>query len=488
MGLANLTNIPAPFKGWNTVDSPSEMGPEFAYVLDNLIPTPTNVKLRNGYTVHATSVGIGNVDTLIELKASGVSKMIAASSGNIYDVTSETDAMLLKSGFSSNQWQNNIFGGVVGLVNGVDLPQTYDGTSVSDMSVSGPADVSQLKGVHTFKRRSYFFEDNSQDFWYSALNTLGGTLTVFPLSKVGNFGGNLIAIQTVTKDSGDGQDDIICFFMSTGEVISYQGTDPSTDFVLIGVFHTGRPITSRAIQSIGADIISVTNQGYNAISQLLPLSYGKNDNNINKYIRGAAVEAASQYYNAFGWQVLTSPPHGLLIINVPQTNNMFVQHVLDANTMGWCRFTGINSRCWCVFGNDLYFGGINGTIYKYTGFTDEGSPIEATYRTPFLTLAKGQYRTTAFRPNVRFDAPLLVTIRSSFDFRDLSIPYTLSFSNTGSAWGVPWGSPWARSVGKIPYLNLGGFCYQVSVNLNFSSSASFYFTRTDFLFKRTGRV
>lgn len=489
--MAKITTIQAPIKGWNTVTSIDNIPPDMAIVLDNLIPSTGSVTSRKGYSSHATGVGSGNVDSLFELKALSVNKMIAAANGVLYDVTSAGAATSLATGFASNQWQGSVFNAVLGLVNGTDTPQTYDGTTVAAMTVSGAGlTVTNLSSIHVFKNRTYFTENNKQGFWYSALSTMGGALTFFPLGKVGNFGGNLIAIQTLTKDGGAGQDDAICFFMSTGEIIVYEGTDPSTDFVLTGVFKAGRPIGPRSIIKLGPDIMFVTNEGYLTVSSLLPLSFGKDNGKINEFIKGAASTAVSANPTGFGWQVIVSPSNNILVVNVPGTDGTIVQHVLNVNTMAWCRFTGISARCWAVYGNNLYFGSTNGTVYLYgPEYTDNGSAITSVYQGPYLAFnGGGQSRTTAFRPRARIDGNLTVTVKSSTDFKPFSLPYTVSYTFTGAQWGDPWGSPWATSNTVINYLNMNSIGYDLSISLTFTCSGLVDYFETNFLSQSAGRI
>lgn len=483
--------IPAPIRGWNTVASIAEIPPDQAIVLDNLIPSTGSVTSRKGHSVYATSVGSGNVDSLFELNALSANKMIAAASGALYDVTVAGAAVSLATGFSSNQWQGAVFNATLGLVNGTDLPQTYDGTTVAAMTVSGSGlTVNNLTSIAVFKNRTYFTEAGQQGFWYSALSALGGVLTFFPLGKVGTFGGNLIAIQNYTKDGGTGQDDFICFFMSTGEILVYSGTNPGSDFVLIGVFKTGRPIGARSIVKFGADILFVTNEGYLTVSGLLPLSFGKTNSKLNEFIKGAASNAVTANPLGFGWQVVVSPADNILLVNVPQTNNVFVQHVLNVNTEAWCRFTGFNSRCWCTFGQNLYFGSTNGTVYLYgPEYTDIGEPVTSVYQSPYLSLGgSGQARVTAFRPRARIDGGLTLTVSKSVDFKPFSMPYTVSYSFLGAEWGDPWGSPWATSNTILNYLNLVGICYDISVSLEFTSGSLVDYFSTNFLAQGAGRI
>ena len=489
--MADITTIPAPIKGWNTVASIANIPQDMAIVLDNLIPSTGSVASRKGYSSHATGVGSGNVDSLFELRALSVNKMVAAASGALYDVTSVGAATSLATGFTSNQWQGAVFNAVLGLVNGADAPQTYDGTSVAAMTVSGGGlTVTNLSSIHVFKNRTYFTENAKQGFWYSALSTMGGALTFFPLGKVGNFGGNLIAIQTLTKDGGSGQDDAICFFMSSGEIIVYEGTDPGTDFLLTGVFKAGRPIGPRSIIKLGPDIMFVTDEGYLTVSSLLPLSFGKDNSRINEFIKGAASTAVAANPTGFGWQVVVSPSNNILVVNVPGSDSTIVQHVLNVNTMAWCRFTGINARCWAVYGNDLYFGSTNGTVYLYgPEFLDNGSSVTSVYQSPYLSFNKAaQSRTTAFRPRARIDGNLTMTVKSSIDFKPFSLPYTVSYTFSGAAWGDPWGSPWATSNTVINYLNMNSIGYDISISLTFTCGGLVDYFETNFLSQKASRI
>lgn len=487
--MAKSITIPAATRGWNTVDSIAQMPVNQAFILDNLIPSTSSVINRAGYSSWATGIGVGNVDSIYELKAAAVNKFIAAGDGAFYDISTTGPGTLIKNGFTSNQWDEAVFNGQLGLVNGNDDPQTYDGTTMSNMVVSGPADVTKINVISTFKNRTYFALVNSQSFWYSALNTLGGVLTEFPLGRVGNFGGNLIAIQTLTRDGGTGQEDQICFFMSSGEIIVYQGTDPGANFVLVGVFKTGRPINSRSIIKFGADIFFATNEGYLTMSDLLPLSYGKTNTALNQYIKGAAVTAVTTFGSSFGWEAILSPSNSFLMVNVPQSNNTFIQHVVDINTLSWCRFTGINARCWYTFGNDLYFGGTNGNVYKYGGtFTDDGSQINSIYQSGYIKFTSSVVRTTAFRPRLQFDSSFTMGIQSSIDFKPFSAIYTLNYGSVGAFWGDPWGTAWAAANAVVGYINLNNVGYSTSIKLTFTSPARIEFLETDFLFEKGSRI
>ncbi len=234
----------------------------------------------------------------------------------------------------------------------------------------------------------------------------------------------------------------------------------------------------------------MTNEGYLTISSLLPLSFGKDNSSLNQFIKGAASAAVASNPLGFGWQVVVSPADNLLVVNVPQTNNVFVQHVLNVNTYAWCRFTGFNSRCWCTFGQSLYFGSTNGTVYLYgPEYTDGGSDVVSVYQSPYLSLSGGApARVTAFRPRARIDGGLTLTVSKSTDFKPFSMPYSVSYSFLGAMWGDPWGSPWATSNAILNYLNLVGICYNISISLTFQSGSLVDYFSTNFLAHPVGRI
>ena len=126
------TSLPAPVAGWNARDGLDAMQPTDAVEMVNWVPGSQSVRLRRGHAEHAVGVGTGNVETIAEFHSGAVRKMLAAGGGGIYDVSTGTSA-LLRSGFASDRWQHVNFDGRMGLVNGVDTPQQFDGQTVSDM-------------------------------------------------------------------------------------------------------------------------------------------------------------------------------------------------------------------------------------------------------------------------------------------------------------------------------------------------------------------
>lgn len=384
MSLANIAarsrraptteqSLPAPIAGWNARDGLDAMQPVDAVMMENHFPSTDAVVLRSGFTEHAYSL-FATVETLASYHDGANVKMLAAANGNIWNVTSAGAAVSLASGFSANRWQYVNFNGSMGLVNGTDAPQTFDGTSIAAMTVSGSGlTVADLIGIAAFRNRTYFWTDDSQDFWYSAVNSLGGVLTKFQLSRVGQFGGKLVNVVPWTiggaaapDEAGVSLQQVLCFVMSSGDIIVYRGSDPgdATDWALVGVYRSGAPIDIRGAINLAGDAVMLTKDGAVPMSAIMQQGRFSPNNAITDRIRKAFNTAAREYSGNTGWQAVFYPNGPWYLVNVPISTTQSHQYVMNTITGAWCKFTGMNARSWTVYGDALYFGTPNGKVYK----------------------------------------------------------------------------------------------------------------------------
>src|SRR5689334_2368849 len=80
--------IPVPTDGWDAISPLASMDPKRAPILNNWIPRPGWVELRNGYFPWSflTNLALA-VETLMVYRAQGSEKMFAAAGSSIYDVS-----------------------------------------------------------------------------------------------------------------------------------------------------------------------------------------------------------------------------------------------------------------------------------------------------------------------------------------------------------------------------------------------------------------
>lgn len=415
--------LPATVGGWNTRDALDAMEPTDAVVLDNLIPQEGAVVSRKGFEAHCNTGEAMTIKTLAEYKAGVNNKLIAGVNGKLVDVTTLTPTTL-GTGFTEDEWRTINFSDRIFFFNGTDAPRDWDGSTLTATAWTGSGlTISNLTGGLAHQKRLLLIEKNTANFWYGSVDAVSGTLNKFSLSTVGNRGGTLLAIGKITSDGGDGVNDHVAFFMSSGEIIVYQGSDPSsgTNWSLVGVFYTGRLIARSAVSQLGSDCVFVGTDGFVALTQILPFGRNVSDRQtMSDKISDAARYATQSYEGQAGWQTILYPREDLLIFNVPRTPTSFHQYVMNTATGGWCRFRNMNGRCWSLLNDALYFGGTDGIVYKaLSGNTDNGSAIPCDVQTAwtYLGSAGTKKRFTMARPIFRSTVSPAVQLNLGFDFQ-----------------------------------------------------------------------
>ncbi len=414
------TTVTAPVGGWNARDSLVGMPPQDAILMDNLFPREGYVEIRQGCAVHSTSGQAGPVETLAELHIGATRKLIGATSGKIYDFSVAT-AVELASGYSQNRWQTTTFGNRLFACNGIDAPWDYDGTTFTTTAWTGVPSNNSLTNVLAFKNRLYFVERNSQTFWYGGVDAVSGALASFDLSFVTELGGTLVALVSITRDGGDGPDDLFCAIMSSGEVVVYSGSDPgdANNWAIVGRFEIAEPLGLRCTLKVGSDVIVPTKAGYVPLGQVLPIGRASTNIALSDKIKGAVSEAITAYGNNTGWQAVLYPAGDKLIINVPTGGDSFVQHVMNTNTLAWCRFTGLTSYAWSLFNEELFFGGPGGTVLQAdTTLADVGKAVQWQVRSAwnYFGDASRVKRFNAVLPLFESQGPLSASLQLRVDF------------------------------------------------------------------------
>lgn len=443
--------MPAPTAGWVTSKNLGQMKPDEAITLDNWFPEEDECALRGGSTSHATGIGSGNVETLMEYGGLTGDKLLAAGNNAIYNVTSAgAVGAALSSSHTSNRWQYTNFGTSAGqylvMVNGADTPQKYDGSTISTTTITGTGlTATDLINVSEHKERLIFCEKDTLSFWYLAVNAISGAASEFPLHSLAKWGGYLMASSTWTRDAGDGMDDLSVFVTSKGEVIVYAGTDPSNSstWSLVGIYRTAPPIGRRCMIKVGSELIIITKDGFLPLSKIMTmgrLSGGAEA--ISANIAPTVSYAAQNYGSNFGWQGILYPKKHMGIFNIPTSTSEKHQYVVNTNTGAWCRFTGMNANCWALLGDDLYYGGTDGVVYKAdTGTDDNGTNIKYGAKQAFSYFGdKGRKKKfTNVRPIFYVNGTITLGLGIDIDFGESVNPtYQAVVGTSGIAWDAPY--------------------------------------------------
>ena len=233
--------------------------------------------------------------------------------------------------------------------------------------------------VNLFKNRLYFTEENSMNVWYLPVNSLGGDAFPLDFGGIAKNGGFVQGMATWTLDAGQGADDYAVFATNMGEVIVYNGTDPTsaTTWALKGVWQLGYIFSRRFFHKFAGDVLLLTQDGLVPLAGALQSSRLDPRINITDKIYYEISREADAYSGEYGWQCIYYAKPNMLLINIPNPSGT-EQYVMHTISKAWASFSGIKTTVFELHNEDMYFGG-DGYVGKFwDGYADDGEPISAT--------------------------------------------------------------------------------------------------------------
>lgn len=502
---AKASSIPAPVGGLNDRDSIADMPPKDAVILDNWWPYPSYIGVRKGSIVHATGFA-QQVQTLAEyLPPAGNAKIFAASAGGIYDVTDPGPiGAPMVSGMSSNWYQSQGIttpgGSFLYMVNGIDDPQLWDGTTWTAINgTSTPAitgvTTNTFAHVTLFKNRLFFVQNNSLNIWFLPVNSVGGAASVIDLGSIFRRGGRVEAVYTWTIDAGSGADDHLVIISSNGEAAVYAGTDPAsaTDWRIVGVFTLGHPLGRRCGVKYGGDLVINSTEGLLPLSKALLSMAINRQSALTDKIQNSISEATQSFGELNGWQVELFPDANMLILNVPTGNGQNFQYVQNTITGAWTKFKGWDASCWLHSDDGLFFGSDNSVVRAWAGATDNELGIIADVLPAFSEFgAQVQNKFyTMVRPNILTNGTPSVTYGLNVDYAIQDPQGTLSYNPpTSMIWGsMVWGSMiWGGSLVPLSaWQTVGAVSKSAAIRLRVNNSGSdVRLTNVDYVYQIGG--
>lgn len=266
--------FPAPVGGMNTRD-PVNMLPltESPYMRD-CYPSSAGIVGRYGTTTHATGLPARVRSFMPYVTQSGTETLFGASGTGFYNITSAgAVGAAVVTGLTNSYWQSinfTISGGTSYLCcfNGVDSPRYWDGASwITVTGVSTPAitglTTSTIVSAFTHQRRMWLVAVNSLTVWYLPTDSVGGAANPLYLGGVATKGGYVVAGNTWTMDGGDGVDDYWVVVTSSGQMIAYRGTDPSSASTWghVGTWNIPIPYGRQCLYKYRGDLLVITTAG-----------------------------------------------------------------------------------------------------------------------------------------------------------------------------------------------------------------------------------
>ena len=436
--------------------------------------SPSNVATVTTSTAHGLAT-----NNKVTITASSESTFLGS---HVITVTGPTTFTFVSSGTSTVSGATGTYT-VLGIQGG-----TTGGTTYSINS-------NTFVHVNLFKNRLYFTEENSMKVWYLDTNSLGGDAFPLDFGGIARNGGFMQGMATWTLDAGQGADDYAVFATNMGEVIVYNGTDPTsaTTWALKGVWQLGYIFSRRFFFKFSGDILLLTQDGLVPLSGALQSSRLDPRINITDKIFYEISQEADAYSNEYGWQAIYYAKPNMLLINIPNPAGT-EQYVMHTISKAWCNFTGIETTVFEMHNDDLYFGG-NGFVGKFwDGYADDGQPISGTCQQAYtyFDMPGQQKRFTMIRPTFLVDAGAPgVYAGINTDFQTQNNLGQVSFQSVPTTVGV-WDAAtwdnynWAGNL--IVYRNwqgVTGLGYSAGINLNIvSQGIDVHWVSTDYVMEK----
>lgn len=440
--VSQPVSLPAPTGGWNARDGLTAMGPLDAVTLTNWYPATTECVLRNGYSKWATGI-TGQVETLMAYSGGSTDKLFAIAGGSVYDVTSSgAVSSAVVTGLSNSRWGycNIATGGgnFLSMANGVDAPRNYNGSVWSTPTITGVT-ATTLESPILYAQRQFFIGKNTLKTWYLPVDSIAGAANAVDIAPYATKGGYIVSHGTWTIDAGQGVDDHYVIMTSKGQVIVYQGIDPSNanSWSMVGVWDIGSPVGPRSLYKYAGDMLVVCQDGVIPMSAALQSSRVNPKVAITDKIQYAISEAITSYGANFGWQLLYVPTINQLWLNVPveagQNQQQFVMNTISGS---WCNYSGWDANCFELFQDNPYFGSDGFVGKAWDTNADNGTNIDGYGLQAFNSFngAGTLKRFTMSRPILRSDGvpAIYAGIDVDFNLNDLSAPLTTSPSLFGT--------------------------------------------------------
>lgn len=406
-------HIAAPF-GLNVVAPASAVPETDGLILLNLVAGDRGLKPRPGWKEHAINVGTSTTEvrSIIPFHGSQAAKnqLFAATTDKIYKVTAggpgaHTAAYTFGtanalSGFGVWTGFTTIaehFLAFTDETNGYVLyTESTDSWAPGSVSNVSPAD---LTFVMQWKTRLWFIERNTSKAWYLPVGAIAGACTAFDFGPLFRTGGYLVGLWSWTVDGGAGMDDFLVAISSTGDVVVFAGTDPSSSstFQQLGEWNTGGvPAGRRIATQFGGDILILTLLGILPLSKLVGGQLVTPDTYETYKIRPLFNDVIGTQQNLLGWEMLIHPQDNFLLLNTPGTpGEPQEQFAMSYATRGWSELQGQPIFSAGIWQSEMYFGTKDGRVCKSTGFLDNvgwdnstanAKPVESVCLTGFRTM------------------------------------------------------------------------------------------------------
>jgi len=433
---SHVAHLSVPLKGLSRFAQLNEADPLLASILTNFIVEQDRISLRPGYGQIGAITSGQPISTMIPFYGVGQTFMVAGGDGSGgYGLFNATGTRIGTKVYGGDQWQWTSAANLSQkkytiMVNGFDGVVSWDGSAGSlptahadaiglpevdpdsirqlEVLIAPPEaggvaaplafNVNKLDKVLSHMNRLWFADSVDLVVYYGDLQIVDGTMTLhtLPLNAYFRRGGTIRSLMTWTFDGGTGMQNLLVIFTSNGEAAIYSGSDPATDFKLVGVFRFDTPMGPGCTVNYGGELYVLISTGLVPMSTLLKAeqdNLGTSDQNIMQEF----IDVSKTFRSAYGWSVIVNSQTNHAICNMPLGSGKYQQLVRWMPSAVWSKWSDIPARCWAWLGNHAYFSSETGKIYQ-TGpeyLDDAATPINVDVRfawSSFKSVNKKQFK------------------------------------------------------------------------------------------------
>lgn len=455
--------LPAPVGGNNTLDNVLVIGPTYTYINNNFISRPFGLEIRKGYRewLQKGASLVAPAGTLMTFSNPGASavKLFAACediNNSVYDISAPNTVLptplplappSVQTSFQAGsgatypgEWSSvnyntptkaflcavlfgkgyYTFDTAAGWVK-VPTKLSSGAPGASEVQFEYPTgtfhDASTMMFVFSWKSRLWFLQGGTGLAWFLPVNAVYGKAGVLDLGQFMTHGGGLAYAMGWTYDSGAGMDDALVFVSNNGDMVIYQGTDPSdaTKFALKGTWFVGRvPKGRKAFCDYGGDVLIVTEYGINSVSDFVSgrLVNLEGQSSIAEKYNPTIARSVSKFINDRYWALVNYPVEELIVLLSPVLTDETQQRVALAMShfgKSWTTITEMEPYAATVYEGQFVFSGRDNKVYQgFYGYLDKssydatvkGSEVTGQFQTGFFDYGSGNSNKRATRVRI----------------------------------------------------------------------------------------
>jgi len=388
--------VPAPVGGIDARTILSAGDPMFCIYAFNLLPSEYGMTVRKGYREWVIDLDNGNplgVGTIIPYGGldddSTNDRLFAVTNEGIWDVTTPAVPPVLVLDFL-DPGNGGITTAAAG--KGVYAPYRTDAMPPADAvlfyadsenglftyredtdtwarttGITGPV-IEDVVFVMSHKEQLWLVEKDQSKAWYLPAGQVGGVADEQFFGSNYKHGGDTAGLFSWTIDGGAGVDDYLVVVSRSGDVLVWQGNDPSNvdDWFLQGQYFIGAiPTGNRFATENGGNLNLLSIYGLTAMDEIIRGVDGKNINAQTESAKIAVVirQAMERYRDNDGWDVKLLPAQGTILISQPvQDDGVYLQYALNTVTSGWGIWRDVPIEAFDEWNGNVYLGTLDNRI------------------------------------------------------------------------------------------------------------------------------